>query len=313
MIKSLRLFPVIALTGPTGVGKTAVSLRLCQELDGEVVNYDSVQVYKGMDIGSAKPTPEEQSVCKHHLLDILEPDEPHDAAGFVRRARHCIQTIRKKGKVPILAGGTNLYLKLLIDGFGHDEAGQDPALRQSLQLMAEQFGVEALHNLLADIDPVSADKINPNDAFRIIRSLEIYAVTGMPASTWRSDCSDRDASFPVLKVGLTLERNKLYERINRRVEKMFDAGLVDEVKGLLDSGFSQRLKPMQSLGYRHVVQFLAGEFGFEELARQVKRDHRRYARKQLIWLRKDPLIRWFDAEKLLREKNIWHRITFFNC
>lgn len=313
MMGSLQLFPVIALVGPTGVGKTAISLRLSQELGGEVVNYDSVQMYKGLDIGSAKPTALEQAVCRHHLLDILLPDEPNDAAAFARRAWHCISMIRQRGALPILSGGTNLYLRLLLDGFGDDDAGQDLALRERLTLMCKQLGVDALHKMLFEIDQPSAEKINPNDAFRIIRSLEIYAVTCMPASRWHASAVNKRITLPVLKVGLILERERLYERINRRVDEMFKAGFIEEVERLLGAGFSPTLNPLKSLGYRHVIEFLAGKFDFDELVRQVKRDHRHYARKQLIWLRRDPLIHWFNAEKLLQEKNIWHTITRFNC
>ncbi len=301
-------FPLVALVGPTAVGKTALSLRLAEEIRAEIINVDSVQVFRGLDIGAAKPSPEEQQKVPHYLIDVVDADEPFDAADFVRRAMGIIRSITSRGKVALLVGGTGLYLRSLLEGLAPCP-GRNPMVREMLHKIQTGQGKGALHELLARIDPEAAERLHPNDTFRIKRALEVYYQTGEPMSIWQK--RHRIATgqrLPCIKIGLTRPRKELYERINARIEAMLDAGLLQEVKSLLDRGYSPRLKPLQSLGYRHMIPFLKREISFNEALAQMKRDTRHYAKRQLTWFRADPEIRWFHPETLRKADNIWKKI-----
>ncbi len=301
-------FPWVALVGPTAVGKTALSLRLATEIRAEIVNFDSVQVYRGLDIGSAKPTPEERAVVPHHLIDILDPDEPFDAAGFARKARGAVRSITGRGRTVLLVGGTGLYLKALLQGLVPSPGG-DPLIRSVLRGIAESKGPEALHELLKERDLESALRIHPNDIFRVIRALEVYELTGKTMSEWRRLQKQMKTAPPCcIKVGLIRPREELYRRINARVDEMLEHGLIEEVKALLEQGYSTQLKPLQTLGYRHVAAYLEGRYTLSEAVRLLKRDTRRYAKRQLTWFRADPEVRWFHPDELLAAESVWHRI-----
>ncbi|MGQ9500214.1 MAG: tRNA (adenosine(37)-N6)-dimethylallyltransferase MiaA [Dissulfurimicrobium sp.] len=305
----LSPFPLVAILGPTAVGKTAISLRLASEIRGEIVNFDSIQVYKGLDIGSAKPSIEERLRIPHHLIDIVDPDEPFDAALFAAKAQMAIKSITFRGRVAILTGGTNLYLKALLEGLVPCP-GEAPALRTMLRGVVRNAGARILHEFLSQIDPETAERLHPNDSFRVIRAIEVYSLTGHPISFWhKKHQNDTIARSQCIKIGLIRPIDELYERIDRRVDAMIEAGLIDEVRRLLMMGYSPRLKPLQSLGYRHIIQFLSGEVDLHEALRQLKRDHRHYARRQLIWLRREHGIRWLHPDKLNGVKNIWPIIS----
>lgn len=283
---------VIVLCGPTAAGKTAVGIALARELGGEIVGADAMQVYRRMDIGTAKPTPAERALVPHHLIDVVEPDEPFDAARYAALARRAVADIRRRGKVPLVVGGTGLYIKALLHGIFPGPAG-DPAVRLRLAAELAARGVEALHARLAHGDPETARRLHPRDTARILRALEVLETTGRPISAFQQAHRFADSPYASLILGLEIERPLLYARIDRRVEEMLAAGLEEEVRGLLAAGFSPRLKPMQSLGYRHVAAWLGGRLSREEAVRTMKRDTRRYAKRQMTWFRATAGIRWF--------------------
>jgi tRNA dimethylallyltransferase len=307
-IGSLERFPVVAIVGPTAVGKTDLSFRLASELSCEIVSFDSVQVYRGMDIGTAKPTAEEQGRLQHHLIDVVDPDEPFDAADFVRKAGAVIRSVTARGKVPLLVGGTGLYLRSLIKGLASCP-GRDPQLRARLHAFGAEHGTGALHRRLSEVDPETASRVHPMDTFRVIRALEVHELTGEPISSWRRRHErSQGRLFPCRKLGLIRPRAELYRRIDRRVDTMLEAGLLEEVRSLLDKGYSPRLKSLQSLGYRHMIDFLSGRLSFEEAARQLKRDTRHYAKRQLTWFRADPEVRWFHPMEFVKHERVWPRV-----
>ncbi len=302
-------FPWVALVGPTAVGKTAVSLRLAREIRAEIVNFDSIQVYRGLDIGSAKPGAAERAEVPHHLLDILDPDEPFDAALFARKARGVIRSMTSRGKAVLLVGGTGLYLKALLHGLAPIPGG-DPLVRRMLGDLARAMGSGFLHERLRAVDPESAAGIHPNDVFRVTRALEVYELTGRPMSWWRAAWKGMKPSRPCcIKIGLAIPRDELYRRIDTRVDSMLEQGLVEEVRMLLDRGYSRALRPLKSLGYRQIAGYLSGEYPLDEAIRLIKRDTRRYAKRQLTWFRADPELRWFDPRRLLDARSIWRAVS----
>jgi tRNA dimethylallyltransferase len=282
---------VVVICGPTALGKTSAAIELAEIFDGEIVGADSMQIYKHMDIGTAKPTEKEKARVKHHMIDIIDPDERFDARQYATMARETIETLYHKNKIPFVVGGTGFYIKALLNGlFDADATGEN--IRIGLKNEAENHGIAFLYGRLCRKDPEAAKKIHPNDAYRIIRALEVHAVTGKALSGLHKAHGFNDHPFVVLKIGLHIRREMLYDRINKRVDVMIDNGLLDEVKGLLDMGCSPQSKSMQSIGYRHMVDFIAGDCSWEETVRTLKRDTRRYAKRQLTWFRADPEIIW---------------------
>jgi tRNA dimethylallyltransferase len=286
---------VVVICGPTAVGKTGVGIATARALNGEVLSADSMQVYRGMDIGTAKPTAAERSAVRHHLIDVVDPDEDFDAARFTRLARPLVLALHAAGKVPVIVGGTGLYIKALLRGL-FDVGPVDPQVRRRLSAEAEEAGVPALHVRLRDVDPETAARLHPNDRVRILRALEVYESAGRPLSALQQAHRFGDAPFAALQIGLALERAALYERIDRRVDAMASAGLEDEVRNLLASGYGPELKSMQSIGYSHMAAHIAGRSDRAECLRTLKRDTRRFAKRQMTWFRADPGIVWLNPD-----------------
>ena len=285
---------IVVICGPTGIGKTSIAIELAQCFGGEIIGVDSMQIYKYMDIGSAKPTPSEQARVPHHLIDITNPDEPFDAAKFAALAHEKIRELHGRHILPFIVGGTGLYIKALVHGLFRIRAA-DPQILRELNEEARRHGSAALHQRLKACDPRAAEKIHPNDIFRIIRALEVFRSTETPISEYHGKHQFSDTPYNVLKIGLNMARAKLYRRINQRVDIMLAEGLLEEVKKLLNMGYPPSLKSMQSIGYRHMVDFLLHGVSWDETVRLLKRDTRRYAKRQLTWFRKDDNIRWINA------------------
>lgn len=288
---------VIAVMGPTAVGKTGLVLQLAKDLGGEIVNADSMQIYRFMDIGTAKPTAAERAEVAHHLLDIVDPDQDFDASLYSQLAREAIKNLVEEGKVAIVVGGTGLYLKALFHGL-FPAAHSDQAIRQRLRREGKKDGGVELYKRLKQIDPSTAARLHPNDLFRIIRALEVWECTGKPMSVLQKEHGFRENPFLTLKIGLKLPRSELYERINRRVEKMMELGLLAEVRELLSRGYGSHLKSMQALGYRHMVQHLINGMKIAEAVRTMKRDTRHYAKRQMTWFGGDQAIKWFRPQEI---------------
>jgi len=288
---------VIAVMGPTAVGKTGLVLQLAKNLTGEIVNADSMQVYRFMDIGTAKPSAAQRAEVIHHLLDIVNPDHDFDASLYSQLARETINNLMAKAKVAIVVGGTGLYLKALFHGLfpaGHSNEG----IRERLRQQGEKDGGVELYNRLKQIDPTTAGRLHPNDLFRIIRALEVWECTGKPMSVLQKEHEFREKPFITLKIGLERPRDELYKRIDRRVQEMMELGLLTEVRELLDRGYGPRLKSMQALGYRHMVQHLINGMKIAEAVWTMKRDTRHYAKRQMTWFGADQEIKWFHPEEV---------------
>jgi tRNA dimethylallyltransferase len=287
---------IVVICGPTGVGKTGFAIALAQRFGGEIVGADSMQIYRRMDIGTAKPTPDERAAATHHMVDVVDLDEGFDAADYARQAGACVARIKAAGKVPFVVGGTGLYIKALLYGLTQGLPSA-PQVRAQLQGELSLAGVAVMHQRLCRVDPDSARRIHPNDSYRIIRALEVFAITGRSITDHHRHHRFAQPAYSALQIGLTLPRQVLYERIDRRVEMMLDAGLVDEVWAFLDQGFSPALKSMQALGYRHMVDFIQGRLAWDEAVRTLKRDHRRYAKRQLTWFGAVEGIHWLAPDQ----------------
>lgn len=287
--------PLIIIIGPTAVGKSALGVELALALDGEIISGDSVQVYKRLDIGSAKPTKEEQKGIQHHLIDFLDPADAFTVARFQDLCTKQIADIKARGKTPIVVGGTGLYIRSILDGFVFPEEGSAEIKSKWLHYCKINGNVN-LHRQLAAKDPLSAKKLHYNDTARIIRALEIFEITGKPLSEQRSyqekEYLELDES--ICYIGLKAPREVIYARINQRCEEMVKHGIIEEVLGLLCDGYSPNIKSLQSIGYRHVADYARGFVTLDEMLRIFQRDTRRFAKRQLTWFRRDPRIQWFD-------------------
>jgi len=288
---------IIVICGPTGVGKTGAAIDIAGRFKGEIVNADSMQIYRYMDIGTAKPTPDERARIPHHLVDIVEPDQPFDSALFAKMAGELIIEGIESDRFPFVVGGTGLYIKALIYGLFAAEA-IDSGIRRELRDLAKRRGTGYLYEQLRREDPSAAEKIHSNDEYRIVRALEVYRATGKSITTHHHGHQFANPRFDAVKIGLHMDRALLYERIDRRVDKMVAAGLAEEVGALLDRGYAETLKPMQSIGYRQMVDFIKGRASFEEAVRKIKRDTRRYAKRQFTWFRADPETVWFEPQQV---------------
>jgi tRNA dimethylallyltransferase len=290
---------LVAILGPTASGKTSLALDLAVKVRGEIISADSVQVYRGLDIGTAKPSPEERQLVPHHLIDILDPAEEYSAASFRNQADEIIARLHSRSTPILVVGGTGLYLKVLTRGLFRGPRG-DPELRSALERRAQAGEEENLHHDLQQLDPEAASRIHPHDKFRIIRALEVFALAKKPISHLQKEHGFRESPYEILKIGLMGERGELYKRIEARVEEMMEKGWVEEVRSLLKQGYSPGLKPFQSVGYKSIVSYLKGEMDLAMAIGMIKRDTRRYAKRQITWFKRDPEIHWFPAG----EKNI---------
>jgi len=288
--------PVIVICGPTAVGKTAAGIEVARAVGGEIVSADSMQVYRHMDIGTAKPTAAEQAAVRHHLIDVVDPDEPFDAAAYMSIGRRALADLIRRGRPPVVVGGTGLYIKALLCGLFRSDA-HDRDVRARLRAEADAGGAAALHARLEKCDPETAARLHPNDRVRILRALEVFEVTGRPISELQREHRFGEAPFRALKIGLSLDREALYRRIDRRVEAMLAAGLQGEVLSLLAKGYGPQLKPMQSIGYSHMAAFIAGSLDLRECIRTLQRDTRRFAKRQLTGFRADPDVLWFPPDR----------------
>ena len=286
---------LIIIVGPTASGKTGLSLSLAETFRGEIINADSMQVYKLLDIGTAKPTPAERKSVPHHVIDMVYPDEPYNAARYRDDAAAAIDEIWGREKRAFIVGGTGLYMKALLGGIFPGPSGHED-VRQSLRAEIEEKGLRRLFEELKNVDPGAAERIHPHDSLRIVRALEIFRLTGVPISEYQSAHGFRESPYNYLKIGLAPDREELYRRIDSRAREMLEKGLIEEVERLLAMGYSENLNPMQSLGYRHVIKYLRGEYGFEEMLTIMTRDTRHYAKRQLTWFRHDPEVNWYRPE-----------------
>jgi tRNA dimethylallyltransferase len=285
--------PVVAIVGPTGVGKTALALRLARTLDGEIVSADSRQIYRGMDIGTAKPAPEERARVPHHLIDIVDPDGDFTLAEFQERAYAAIDEIAARGRLPFLVGGTGQYVRAVVEGWRIPRVPPDEALRAHLRAEADRHGPEHLYERLIDLDPAAAAFVDPRNVRRVIRALEVSIRSGRPFSEQRGK---EPPPYDILRIGLTMEREALYERIDARIDRMIAEGLVQEVQGLLEQGYDWRLPAMSSLGYVQLKGYFEGTMSLAESVALIKKETRRFIRHQYNWFRlDDPGIHWFDA------------------
>ncbi len=284
--------PLIVLLGPTAVGKTELSLTLARTFDGEIVSADSRQVYQGMDIGTAKPTPQQRAQVPHHLLDLLTPAETLSLATYQQLAYAAIDDILRRGRLPFLVGGTGQYISAVIEGWHIPRTPPNPKLRQELEHYAAQHGPQALHDRLRQHDPVSAERIHPHNVRRVIRALEVYLETGQPISALQRKTPP---PYRILQIGLTRPRDKLYARIDARLERMMQAGLLKEVRRLLEAGYSRDLPAMSGLGYAQLGSYLHGETTLEEALAAIRRETRDFVRRQETWFGKyNRAAHWFE-------------------
>ena len=288
-----RTVPLLVIVGPTAVGKTKVSVELAERIGGEIVSADSRQVYRFMDIGTAKPAPTDMRRIPHHMIDVVNPDEEYTAADYSRGAHVAIKSIFEKGRIPIMVGGSGLYIRAVIDGI-FPGPGSDTKIREKLEKEAEESELSSLYDRLCKVDPVASSRIHPNDKRRIIRALEIFEATGRPISLLQEQGKKKEPKYNTVMIGLNRPRKELYGRIEERVEEIFDHGFIEEAKRLLEKGYEESLISMEALGYREVIKFLNGGIMLDLAKRKVKQNTCHYARRQLIWFRKDKRITWFN-------------------
>nr|WP_296157287.1 tRNA (adenosine(37)-N6)-dimethylallyltransferase MiaA [uncultured Blautia sp.] len=289
--------PLIVLTGPTAVGKTSLSISLAKAVNGEIISADSMQVYKKMDIGSAKIRPEEMQGVKHYLVDVLEPEEEFHIVKFQQMAKEAMEKIYAEGKIPILVGGTGFYIQAVTRDIDFTEAQQENTYRTELETLAEEKGAEFLHDMLCKVDPASADAIHANNVKRVIRALEFYHQNGTPISAHNEEQKKQTSPYDLAYFVLNAPRDILYERIDKRVDQMMDEGLVKEVEDLKNEGCHRGMVSMQGLGYKEILDYLDGVYPLEEAVRILKRDTRHFAKRQLTWFRRESNVIWVDKDK----------------
>ena len=287
---------LLIVLGPTAVGKSETALQLAGQIGAEIINADSQQVYRHMDVGTAKPSRAERDRIPHHLIDVVDPDQEFNVADYRRLAVASASRIIEGGKQAIVCGGTGLYIKALTMGL-FVGPGRDPDVRASLDAQAEKYGLGTLYRRLERLDPSATSWIHPNDRQRIIRALEVCELTGKPMSRWQKEHAFKDKPFHVLKIGLDRPRAELYDLIGKRCDRMIEAGLLEEVKALVEKGYPLDLRPLRSVGYRHIGLFLKGQVSLGQALFLMKRDTRRLAKRQLTWFRIDNEIRWFHPEE----------------
>jgi tRNA dimethylallyltransferase len=292
--------PVLAILGPTATGKSALAMAVAEELGGEIVNADALQVYRGFDIGTAKPGKADQERVPHHLIDILEPAEVYSAGEFARRAREAIDEIQARGRMPVVVGGSGLYLRALFQGISPVPTG-DPEVRLDLRERLEAEGLPVLRAELERLDPATAARLGAGDTQRVLRALEVARVTGRPLSSWIEEQPFGTQGIAAIRVGLTLPRAILYDRIAGRVARMMEAGWLEEVVELLRQDLSPRLPAFQAIGYRQLVRHLEGGWSLDQAVAEITTETRHFAKRQETWFRKEPDVTWFSAQELERQ------------
>ena len=311
--------PLIVLTGPTAVGKTALSIALAKQVGCEIISADSMQVYKYMDIGSAKIMPQEMQGVEHYLVDVLKPEEEFHVVRFQQMAKEAMENIYAHGKIPLLVGGTGFYIQAVTRDIDFTEGEEDREYRSSLEQLAQSQGAETLHKMLQEIDPPSAASIHANNMKRVIRALEFYHLNGYPISKHNQQESEKESPYNLAYFVLNDERSRLYERIDKRVDLMMEAGLVEEVRGLRKRGYDRSMVSMQGLGYKELLAWMDGEYSLEEAVRILKRDTRHFAKRQITWFKREKDVIWMnkpdygyddkkilaDMEKICKERRIY--------
>lgn len=300
---------ILVICGPTASGKSELALRLAEKLDGEIINADSMQVYRGLDIGTAKASAEERARIPHHLIDIVRPDQPFSAADFATAADAAIRDVCSRGKRPIVVGGTGLYIRALLQGLV-DSPGDGGEIRQTLRTQAQELGNDAMLEELRQVDPQLAEHMHPNNLVRIIRALEVFRTTGIPLSRYQQEHAFSDQRYHSLQIGICVERPLLYSRIDQRVNQMLAQGLLQEVQDLLSAGYDPETKAMRAIGYKEMTAHLAGEYDQDEAVRLIKRNTRHYAKRQLTWFNADKDILWLEYPEKF-DTIFTHAIEFF--
>ncbi len=289
---------VIVIVGPTASGKTSLSIELAKHYNGEIISADSMQIYKYMDIGTAKPTIEEMQGIKHYLIDEVYPDEDFNVVKYTQLANHYIEEILSKGKQPVIVGGTGLYVSSLVNNITFSETECDPEFRNKLQQEADEYGAQYLHDKLSSVDPEAADAIHPNNIKRVIRALEVFYQTQKTKTFHNEQSKQTPPKYNYILLGLNMERELLYSRINKRVDIMLEAGLLEEVKHIIKLGYGNCNIAMQGIGYKQMISYLNGEISLDEAIELIKRDSRRYAKRQLTWFRRMNEINWLNVDKI---------------
>lgn len=305
----MKKIPLIVVAGPTASGKTGLSIEIAKAVNGEIISADSMQIYKYMDIGTAKATKEEKAQCPHHLLDIIEPDCEFSVADYTKLAHECIADIISQNKIPVMCGGTGLYIDSVVNDVDFGELDTDYGLRDELHKLAEKEGGEKLIEILREFDPVSAKRLHPNNLKRVIRAIEFYKTSGVPISEHQEMTKQKESRYNAVMFMINHDREVLYDRINQRVDIMVNDGLLDEVRSLMNKGYSPQLNSMQGIGYKEIISHLNGEITFDEAVEQIKQNSRRYAKRQLTWFRRNGNINLLspdtateDAIKIINEK-----------
>ncbi len=296
--------PLIILTGPTAVGKTELSLLFAKAIGGEIISADSIQVYKYMDIGSAKITKEEMQGIPHFLIDELYPDEEFNVVIFQKKAKEYIEQIYQRGHIPVIVGGTGFYIQAVLYGIDFEETAADKSYREELEKFATENGVEALHNKLKEVDGKAAEEIHANNKKRVIRALEYYKQTGCRISEHNEEQRKKSSPYQFVYFVLNQDREILYQRINERVDKMMERGLLKEVEGLLKMGYQRKLVSMQGIGYKEIVAYLEGEISLEEAVDRIKKETRHFAKRQITWFKRESEVIWIEMGKYLKKEDI---------
>lgn len=289
--------PLIILTGPTAVGKTELSLLFAKAIGGEIISADSIQVYKYMDIGSAKITKEEMQGIPHFLIDELYPDEEFNVVIFQKKAKEYIEQIYQRGHIPVIVGGTGFYIQAVLYGIDFEETAADKSYREELEKFATENGVEALHNKLKEVDGKAAEEIHANNKKRVIRALEYYKQTGCRISEHNEEQRKKSSPYQFVYFVLNQDREILYQRINERVDKMMERGLLKEVEGLLEMGYQRKLVSMQGIGYKEIVAYLEREISLEEAVDRIKKETRHFAKRQITWFKRESEVTWIEMGK----------------
>lgn len=288
---------IIVICGPTAVGKTSVAINFAGIFNGEIISADSRQIYRYMNIGTAKPTPEQLAEIPHYIIDFLDPDQHFDARQFAQMAHNIILKLTGKNQVPFIVGGTGLYIKALLNGLFEDNFS-DISVRGRLKKEADEYGKNRLYERLSKIDPHTANRLHPNDIYRIIRALEVFEISGKSISSWHREHRFSETRYCVLKLGIYLDRETLYKRIDHRVDMMISEGLVEEVRAILKRGYSPDLKAMKAIGYSQIIDYLMGNCTLDKAIRTLKRDTRRYSKRQMTWFRADSEINWIKPSEI---------------